>query len=394
MARSMLLVTFVLLPLQFDYADTGVYKIYMRRTGSDSNPGTPASPKRTLAGVHSKIVADAPDEDIEVHVDPDGGEFTAQTVTWTYVLPDHTITFLPWGWDQDSGHPPARRPVFDGNTTDPVEGAARLSTWFDLHLDRRTSGSYSNVRFYYLHVKNYVRMAIRLAGNGDTASGWQGNNAVRNCIFQDIGNGGSCTRSGCCRNGASHPSAVCPNQGLGAIVLQNSRDNWFEQNIFIDLVNADKEAGHVHGIYFDGGSDNNVVAWSRFENITGDPIRVRAQCNDNSLHHNCYVNAGQNGFYSDYFQNQDAACSLSGSHQECPSWRNTLSFSVLACGYRDRALPYDYHYRGKTCMPSRCVDYSPDVRFSASGNRNECPWTGSADPCDDVSGSGRIPDMP
>src|SRR5262249_38391327 len=141
----------------------------------------------------------------------------------------------------------AGRPFFDGQGSPgyffTVAGAA---------------GAPTHVRFYYLRVEGYVQGAIHLYGSRSDPARWQGYNVVSGCLLANLGN--------------VHAASDAP--GYGGIDLVNSDYNQIENNHFVGLVNKSLNSELLHAVYLAHDSSHNVIVSNRFENVSGDPIRV------------------------------------------------------------------------------------------------------------------------
>lgn len=135
---------------------TKPFVLYMNLNGSDNNSGlTEDSPLATLNGVQAKLKMYNPiHQDIEIRIKfIDYQPYTKQAIDWTYTSSIHTISFMPSdfkygdGIDDISG-----RPTFDG------KGTQDYFFYVETHTPAKT-----NLRFYYIKIKNYTEGGLNFA---------------------------------------------------------------------------------------------------------------------------------------------------------------------------------------------------------------------------------------
>lgn len=276
--------------------------------GNDSHTGlSSAQAVETLARVQQIIKAKDPLCPTVVKVGL--GTYSRQSVQWDYV-PHSDITFEPIdGWASKT------RPVFDG-----CPGGSNCSsnklTWFQLLT---STGASTKLHFRYLKVIRYW-LAIELGGNRDVAAASVRDNSIYGMWFQYIGNGWA----------GSADAAGSP----AAVDFVNVDNTAVENSHFYDITNKAGQGGMLHGVYIAHSSDNNLVARNVFENIAGDPIRVRDYSFNNVIDSNRFTKTGS-AAYSEWFCD-DANRSDCTKHDECWSWENTFSNNTLdgnaSCG--------------------------------------------------------------
>ncbi len=268
----------------------------MAPSGDDRNDGlTLDTPILSLNRAEQLISIRCKDKPCDVAVRIGPGEYANQEVRWRFTMPAHTITFMPLFNDKV-------RPLFKG------EGG----TWFMLEHQK---GEKTNIRFEYIRVENY-QTAISLNGNRGSINTFNSHNTIFGCYFKNIGND---------FNPFLEPSTAC-------VRLVNSRYNTIRNNHFVDVVN-DKDKGLLHAIYIAHYAHYNKVEANRFENVCGDPVRVRDYSNFNTVTDNRFEKTGEKGAYTEWYCNSDERCKgvRTGCDctkfrdigvTECPSWGN------------------------------------------------------------------------
>src|SRR5699024_6694890 len=234
--------------------------LWVAPNGSDSQDGsTQAKAVKTLKRVHELLVAASPKADVEVRISP--GRYRGQKVTWTFYVPDHTITFTRLPGETD-------RPIFDGclSSTNCPGG-----TWFILS---HSAGKKTGLVFNYLRIENY-QTAISFNGNRNSEAKSNGGNRIFGCYFDRIGN---------VFNTALAPSTA-------AVRLVNSDDNEIINNHFVNIINT-RSPVSLHAIYAAHMSDRNQILRNRFENNAGDAVRFRDYSNVNVITGNRFKKAG------------------------------------------------------------------------------------------------------
>ena len=307
-------------------AEGDPFVLYLSPDGADSLSGlTPSEALMTLAGAHMRLRQYKPviDQDIEIRIRFVAAKpYLGQTVDWTHTSPEHTISFMPEDY-RSYGRIDimAGRPVFDG------QGAE--DWFFDLRQpEAGAAGGPTNVRFYYLHIQNYVPGAIRFHGDRDDRSGWNGYNTVSGCCFYRLGN----------------MHFASDSVGYGALDLVNSDHNVIRNNRFERLANRGLDGALCHAVYLAHNSEYNRISANSFEYVSGDPIRVRDYSNFNAVIGNSFARTGVHAFMSDWY-----------AEGECRSWENEFRDNApLSCGYSGRRLPYrwllfDNYGEGSDC---------------------------------------------
>ena len=241
-------------------------RLYLHPEGNDNLDGlTPETSILTLSRAHEILVETAPNRDVEIRIHQ--GTYYGQKVVWTWTNPNHTIKFMPADESKN-------RPIFDGclkknasNTPQDCPGG----TWLRL---KHSKGEGSRLDFSNLYITRY-QTAISLEGSRDAEATSNGSNRIFSCYFKNIGNGF-----------APHlrPSTA-------AVRLVNSDDNVIINNYFINIINKSSQ-GLIHALYIAHMSDRNKIIGNRFENNSGDPIRIRDFSNDNLIQDNQLLQVG------------------------------------------------------------------------------------------------------
>ncbi|GAA3435155.1 right-handed parallel beta-helix repeat-containing protein [Kutzneria kofuensis] len=294
------------------------FTVYLDPAGSDANNGLSTSTAvRTLARAQDVITAARPQADVQVRIKQ--GTYTAPTTTWTFVVPGHTVTFMPVDYQYGGGIDDiAGRPVFRGNGT--------AGYWFKGRMpDSATAGGDGGLRFYYLQVQDYSEGGIALAGRTTTDSATNlrvpadagfNHNKVFGLEFVDIGSKWSSA-----------------GYAYGGVDLVNSSDNVVQNNHFVHLENAGGDADLLHGVYLAHGSSRNVVSGNQFAYVSGDPVRVRNGSDDNDVYGNTLTRSGQRGLLSDWFCDTTTGCVSPGHPRECASHGNLFHDNDNVSGY-------------------------------------------------------------
>jgi hypothetical protein len=301
--------------------------------GSDANSGLVASaPIRTLQRAHAVLVAAQPTIDVEVRIKR--GTYVAPPTRWTFLVPGHTVSFMPADYRVGGALDDiAGRPVFRGN--------GKSGFWLTATLPPGHRGD-AGLRFYYLRVERYDRGGLQISGGTTPVHGQlrpktagHNGNVVMGMYFTELGSRWAGKGS-----------------GYGGVDLVNSRGNKILYNQFVKLENRGAKADLIHGIYLAHHSSGNRVQANKFITISGDPVRIRNDSNDNDIFDNTLHGTGQGAQYSDWFCNLRCARD-SDRPAECASHGNLFHDNSTTSGYRGRGV----------------VDWSV---MSASGEHKDC----------------------
>ena len=311
-----------------------VFVVYLDPAGSDANDGlTPATGVKTLQGAQDILTAAAPQTDVEVRIKQ--GTYVAPTTTWRFYVAGHTISFMPIDYEYgEKVDGIAGRPLFRSNGT--------AGYWFSAKLPDGHPGGDTNLRFYYLQVERYSTGGLEL--NGGTVTNSLGvwvprtagvnHNSTYGMVFQNLG--------------SKYSSAGF---AYGAIDMVNSSDNLIQNSHFLHVENTGESIELVHALYVAHWSKRNVITANRFYYVSGAPVRMRNDSNDNDIYANTFERAGPISYYSEWFC--DTACAIRDDHaRECASHGNVFHDNNTITGYSGRDIswwglsPGDNDYAG------------------------------------------------
>lgn len=298
------------------------YTVYISPDGDDSASGGPTEPLATLGGAQRLVKIEAEDDrDVCVRIFSDRGDYIDQTVIWDYYNPEHRTVF--------ESYPRNIRARFTASVDTPPH-----EPFFEL---RAEGGEPTNVILRGLEITNYVSRAIYFSGYRDSPEyGWNGGNAIENCVISGIGNGRMPER----------PFVYA------AVTFVNSRDNVIRDCVIEECANTlpyepdklpvidqsdvklfpgiDGSSANltIIGVYLAHYSSNNRILNNTFENIVGDCVRFRDFSCENTVRDNTFIRAGWNAVCTIWH------CSyLSGncskSIPECSSWENVMSGNII-----------------------------------------------------------------
>jgi hypothetical protein len=263
--------------------DDHPFIVWMSPSGDDAASGMSRDePVRTLARVHRILCPSTPctglGRPVEVRIEP--GRYAGAGVGWRYFDDEYPTRFMPAdyrlgdGWSQVSAA--GGRPVFDG------QHAYEWGVGF--RQDRLSGTGRTNLQFWYIEWRNWLRGGLQLAANRELAGARAEGNVVYGSYFSRIGNNWS--------SGAP--------QGYGAISVPRSDRNTIRNNHFVDVLNAPQHRGHEHGVYLLDARYNEISA-NRFERIGGDAVRVRNRSSSTLIEGNRFIQAGQHGYAGDWY---------------------------------------------------------------------------------------------
>ncbi|MFL6074421.1 MAG: hypothetical protein ACJ73S_13590 [Mycobacteriales bacterium] len=333
-------------------ADT-VFTVYLDPAGSDGNDGlTPATAIRTLARAQAVLTAAAPQTDVEVRVKQ--GTYVAPTTSWHFIVPGHTISFMPVDYQYGDGIGDiAGRPVFRGDGT--------AGYWFSGGLPSGSTGGDTNLRFYYLQVERYSQGGLTIGGGTTTNSdgirvpstAGANHNTIFGMQFQYLGSKWSSAGF-----------------AYGGVDLVNSSDNVIRNNHFVHLENTGGDAGLLHGVYLAHNSSRNSVTGNQFSYITGVPMRTRNQSDTNDISGNTFTRAGATAFYSEWFCDSSCVADNPGHPRECSSHGNVFHDNDTVSGYDGTHLSWWYLQPGGNTYPggTGCPSLGGEQRIKTYGN--------------------------
>ncbi|HEX9776196.1 MAG TPA: hypothetical protein VGB83_11550 [Actinomycetota bacterium] len=321
----------------------GTYSVYVSPIGLDSNTGcTQLTPVKTLSQAHARLIGDKPGATVYVRIDAANGDHVdneAPAIQWTYYHPNYLTYILPYGADPATlmnDRYTGQRPQFR------YTGGGQSNYWFKFAPSLSTNTA-TGLHIMGLTVRNYTAGGIYFEGVSTSSSNNRAGhqptgNGIYNMSFIDLGNKQS--------DDADH--------GYGAISLRRSSDNTVGYNYFKRIENACKTTnaagaciewdGHIHALYVQHNSDDNVVFQNNIEWVTGAALKVRDGSDGNMFHHNGFHRAGKKAFLLDWFSVNPA-----DGHVECASYDNWFKYNdtdkrgtgTLKQGYiNGEILPY------------------------------------------------------
>ncbi len=290
-------------------ASQQVYSIFMSPNGNDDNSGDSLNPIRTLAKAQEILNSVKPACNVEIRVRK--GTYSGQSVVWRYKS-NYWITI------QSERDDSIDMPVFDGKYA-----PYSVQNWFTA----RVQGN-SNLRFRFLKVQNY-RTAIFFYGNKDSTQLWNCNNRLYGMHFNRIG---------------AYFTRLKDDVSYSVVNLKNSRNNQISRCSFTSALNEYVPHNNLlHAIYIASFSINNTISYNHFEDIAGDPIRIRDRSNYNKINENTFVNSGHTAFYSDWHNIND---------NECRSYGNEFKRNTCSKGFRGTEISlFKCHHENHYCYP-------------------------------------------
>lgn len=298
-----------------------VFSVYVSPQGSDENNGRSlATAVRTLDGAQKVLEAHKPKIDVEVRIAQ--GTYTAAGTIWRFYVPGHEVSFMPVDYQRgESLSEIGGRPVFVSD--------GRSGYWFSARLPAGHPGGTTNLNFYYLQVEGYSRGGLQFYGGVETnsagvrvpASRGVNGNIVYGMVFRRLG---------------SKHNPVAP--GFGAVNTWNSSNNVIRNNQFLYNENTGADHGMIHGVYLAHHSSRNVVVGNLFFAISGNPVNIRNDSNDNVIYNNRFDRTGTVAYYADWFC--DTTClTVDPLHpRECASHGNVFYENTLGTGYDGRKI--------------------------------------------------------
>jgi len=263
--------------------------IYLAPTGNDNNDGLSAikplaSLQRALDTAEKTLI----DSVTEVRILVAEGVYLKQTSATKGLPGGRELQIRPLSSDSP-------RPQFNGGG----DGG----TWLSL---RSAAGRPSKIGVYGLEITNY-QTAISLNGNRDDTGKWNGENVIRNNVFNNIG----------------QIARIDGRPSTAAIRLVNSDRNTILRNKFINIRNRERCA-LLHAIYVAHDSTDNVIEENTFEDGCGDAIRFRDASHRNIVRGNRFVDAWDKAPVSDWYCESEKRNDCTKLAGECPSINNVL----------------------------------------------------------------------
>lgn len=286
--------------------------IYLSPTGSDAAQGrSPEEPVASLTRAQA-IVAAAAAGHQEVRVLFAPGVYRGQNVVWK-TFPGIWIRFMPAVAGTKvifDGRKAQESVFFRGTPPEPKKDTKALS----MKLEFRDVV----IRYYCEGVSlRSWSDDVRVAGGRD--------NIIRGSTFEYIG--------------SKYDPVIRKNKQRGgctaAVRLMGVENNLVENNIFSHIVNIEKSKTalnrygpeHLHAIYIANMSRNNKILNNKFDDFSGDPVRIRDRSDGNHVKNNSFGSPSENtkpgGIYaiSQWYCNASIEACLRqyANRKECPS---------------------------------------------------------------------------
>jgi len=232
--------------------------------GSDAAGDGVDTAFESLQGAHDWIAAaDRPETDWVVCVR--GGTYLSQTTVWSQTSAAGSVRIQSHDGE---------RAVFDGRGVR------------DFFLLTSRSGECTNVTIKDLTIRHYADRAIGFHGRVGQRENWNGCNRVQGNQIEMLGT-------------AHNDEQNCPGcRGRAAVNLVNSRQNFIVDNVITDVANTGRPAAYARAVRLVFGASDNTVARNLIQRVSGDPIRLRADANDNKFYRNRITDSGLNAFFS------------------------------------------------------------------------------------------------
>ncbi|MFE0838835.1 right-handed parallel beta-helix repeat-containing protein [Achromobacter insolitus] len=294
------------------YAGSGTLNIYVSPKGADTASGLRAdAPVATIGRVQEVVAKSAQGHD-EVRVQFAAGVYRGQGVEWQ--------TF-PGIWTRFVPEKEGAKVVFDGQ-------GGKHSVFFKASpgIPSRTSAPVSmKLDFTGLTIQNYCEGlsfqswadSVRRPGGRDVV--------VMHTTFNNIGSKFDPVRR------AQLPRGSC----TAALRLQGVGYGKIENNVFRNIINVMQKdtalkrygPGHLHAIYISNISQKNIISSNRFDNFSGDPVRIRDSSDGNLVVGNVFgaaveeKGAGTVHAISQWYCNKNVPACLqrNDARMECPS---------------------------------------------------------------------------
>jgi len=290
----------------------GSLDIHLSPTGSDAAEGrTPNDPIATLGRAQEIVAAKAAGHD-EVRVLFAPGVYQGQNVVWK-TFPGIWIRFMP--------AVPKAKVVFDGRT-------AKESVFFrgaPPDPTQKTKALPMKLEFRSIVISHYCEgISLRSWSDDVRVPGGQ-ENIIRENIFENIGSKyDPVVRKGKRRGGCT-----------AALRLMGVENNLVENNVFNHIINIDKKdttlsrygPAHLHAIYIANMSSGNRIINNKFDDFSGDPVRIRDKSDRNKVEDNIFGSASANTKPGDIYAISQWYCNDSieacltryANRKECPS---------------------------------------------------------------------------
>lgn len=265
--------------------------IYVAPYGSDQNSGlSKTSPIKTLQKAQQLVDFSEGDNTILIR----GGIYKGVTIDWRKTSSIYNTTIKAYENEE---------PIFIG------EGRPYF---FKLASQK---GECTNLRISGLTIKHYAQLGIYFRGGKDNrVSTWNGCNTIFDNKFIEVGTLFDTTNCNGCI-------------GYGVIDLVNSDRNRIHDNVFVKNENTEGYEGYLHSVYLAHNSTDNKVYKNYFHLVSGDPIRVRDESNNNEVYSNYANRTGWDAFVSSW-RDIDSG--------EKPSYGNVVRNNTVTFPYKKK----------------------------------------------------------
>jgi hypothetical protein len=213
----------------------------------------------TLAQLQSWLKSNYAGGDVSIYILP--GTYTG-SVSWSFQATSGTLKI--------AGKDPSNLPIFDGCLNGCIQGEA---SGFFMRLQDKSS-ALSNIILQRIKVKNYV--------NGVFISN-ASNVTVNSMVFENIGTAFN-------DNIPVNADGVPAWGGFSSLMTDISTGIKITQNTFKDCYNKDNPLW-FHAVYLKS-TVNSYVTTNVMDMISGDPIRLRHECNNVRISGNTIQNSG------------------------------------------------------------------------------------------------------
>lgn len=293
-----------------------IFNLYISKNGCDNNNGKNIySAIKTLNKAQYILKIKKIKTDIRIFID--SGTYTNQIVEWSFFNKSNIII---QGLIKESP------PIFDG------EGSKICFNFF------KQNGKCSNVTLKNIKITNYHQGIIFNGDRDNPYKGWNGNNKIINITFENIGSMYS-------KNKKYSSSAIC---------FVNSRFNLIKNCTFKNIININKnnEDILIHAVYLAHYSSNNVIENCKFNNVSGDPIRVRDESNNNIIKNNVFRKTGSHSYFSEWYCSSETTSKKCTKYDgECSSFGNKFIDNKCIYGYSKNKIK-TYVLNGKDMINS------------------------------------------
>ncbi len=324
----------------------GTRYYYVAPDGNDSNGGSCQAPLATLQRAEQLIRSR---EGITlVSGLPTGGTLGTGAIAHPYTVYIRRGTYLQqstnWRAASASGANwvkilayPHETPVFDG------EGKVGRAFQLNVRRGERTKLQISGIT--WRHYKDGISFR-----GGSTESEWNGGGIISDNVFEEIGD--EYDDGYCVDYLQAHPGGDC--FGAAVIGLRRSRYNTVERNIIVRAASRDSSATFgggsrkvMHALYLSEYAKGNVIQDNSISLVSGTPINLRWESNDNQIRRNYITDSGQQAFFACWGEPDSG-------HPDYTDYQNGARFGCRNNTIEDNVLTFGYPWVDSN--PARCQD--------------------------------------